>query len=333
MKLSELLPHLLWANSSEHDLIKAVEELSENFTKDRSKISTYLSDPRLVSAYTAFYLSTNVPKLEAVLKWLKPSELEELEDYELIDVGAGPGTFSLAWRELIGTKSVMIETSSVMREQAKKLFQGLYQEEALFDLKQIMKKKLLLFGHSLNEMGLEAGLEYLQKTNPDKVWMIEPGTKEMFQLALKFREKMLKLGWSIRFPCPSSSSCPMEGSDDWCHQYLNVRHSDDVERLTQLAGRDRRNLPITVMMFEKNEMKKEESTARIVRVFPQTKFSHEWQVCLKSHDQLMLQRFELPFKLNSKAEKKAIESLLAGDEIHFEIEKDLSERKRVRLKL
>jgi ribosomal protein RSM22 (predicted rRNA methylase) len=251
LKLSELLPHLLWANSSEHDLIKAVEELSENFTKDRSKINTYLSDPRLVSAYTAFYLSTNVPKLEAVLKWLKPSELQELKDYELIDVGAGPGTFSLAWRELIGTKSVMIETSSVMREQAKKLFQGLYQEEALFDLKQITKKKLLLFGHSLNEMGLEAGVEYLQKTNPDKVWMIEPGTKEMFQLALKFREKMLKLGWSIRFPCPSSSSCPMEGSDDWCHQFLNVRHSDDVERLTQLAGRDRRNLPITVMMFEK----------------------------------------------------------------------------------
>ena len=70
MNLSEIMPHLLYQFKSESDLVKAIEEISLKFTKERSNIGDYLKDPRLVSAYTVFYLLTNIPKLEAVLKWL-----------------------------------------------------------------------------------------------------------------------------------------------------------------------------------------------------------------------------------------------------------------------
>lgn len=332
MKLSDLLPHLLHAFKSESDLVRAIEEISLKFTKERDFIGDYLQDPRLVSAYAAFYLSTNLPKLAAVTHWLTEVEQEELKQFDLIDVGAGPGTFSLAWRELVGTKSAMIETSKLMREQATKFYQGLYQEEALFKPELLQKKKLLLFGHSLNEMGVEAGLEYIKKYNPEKIWLLEPGTKQSFALALKLRESLIAQKWQVRFPCLGQAECPMKNTDDWCHQYLHVTHDPQVERLTQLASRDRRHLPMTVMMFQREARVAEtEQLARIVRVFPQTKFSHEWQVCREQDERLVLARCEFPFKLSTKEENKKISDWLAGHEIRFEVVKELADRVRIKL--
>jgi ribosomal protein RSM22 (predicted rRNA methylase) len=334
VKLSDLLPHLLHAFKSESDLVRAIEEISLKFTKERDSIGDYLQDPRLVSAYAAFYLSTNLPKLATVTQWLTEVEREELKQFELIDVGAGPGTFSLAWRELVGTKSAMIETSKLMREQAMKFYQGLHHEEALFKPELLQQKKLLLFGHSLNEMGVEAGLEYIKKYNPEKIWLLEPGTKQSFALALKLRESLIAQKWQVRFPCLGQAECPMKNTDDWCHQYLHVTHDPQVERLTQLASRDRRHLPMTVMMFQREARVAEtEQLARIVRVFPQTKFSHEWQVCLSTDSKHQLRRVELPFKLNSKTEKRMIESYTSGQLIEFSVEKELSDRHRIRIKI
>jgi hypothetical protein len=102
MNLSSILPYLLHEFKSDSDLIKAIDEISTKFTIERHKIGDYLKNPRLVSAYTAFYLLTNIPKLEAVLKWMPQDWVAELKKSDFIDLGAGPGTFSLAWKELGG---------------------------------------------------------------------------------------------------------------------------------------------------------------------------------------------------------------------------------------
>jgi ribosomal protein RSM22 (predicted rRNA methylase) len=320
------MPHLLHQFASEADLVKAVGELSAAFTTDRANLQKYLSDPRLVSAYTAFYLTTNLPKLAAVMSWLTPDFRADILQHELVDVGAGPGTFCYAWKELGGGESIMLETSKLMREQAARLL-----PQARFALGDKHKPRLLLFGHSLNEMGVEAGLKYVSDAKPEHVWMIEPGTKEVFALALEFRRRMIRDGWHVRYPCLGMGECPMSGRDDWCHQYVDVRHDADVERLTQLAQRDRRHLPLTVMMFEREPIaRRDENLARIVRTLPATKFSHEWQVC-RGEGELELERFQLPFKSYPKAERKAVEALLAGSLIQFEVEKVTSDYRRIRL--
>ncbi len=320
------MPHLLHEFASEADLVKAVGELSKAFTTDRGNIQKYLSDPRLVSAYTAFYLTTNIPKLEAVLSWLTPDYRAEILQHELIDVGAGPGTFSVAWKELGGGDGVMLETSQLMRDQAARLL-----PKARFTLAELVKPRLLLFGHSLNEMGVEAGLKYVSEAKPAHVWLIEPGTKEVFALALEFRRRMIRDGWQVRYPCLGMGECPMNGTEDWCHQYVHVRHDPEVERLTQLAQRDRRLLPLTVLMFEREPIaKRDENLARIVRTLPATKFSHEWEVC-REEKGLKLERFQLPFKSYPKSEKKAVEALLAGSLIQFETDKQMVDSRRIRL--
>lgn len=314
--------------------MRSVEEISQAFTRERDKLARYLGDPRLVSAYTLFYLSTNVPKLRAVLAWLPPELRTELMACELVDVGAGPGTFTLAWHELGGDRSVMLESSRLMREQATRLLAGLYRKEARFALAAKTQKRLALFGHSLNEMGPEAGLGYVRDCDADYVLLVEPGTKDVFRLALQFRQQLLSAGWQIVFPCLGPGSCPMEHTSDWCHQYVDVRHEVDVERLTQLAHKDRRRQPLTVMLFQRSgEVRGARSdVARLVRVKEETKFSFEWQVCRASDEGLRLSEFQLMKKQFSKSEEKRVALLLSGALVEFETEKELAGATRIRLK-
>ena len=126
----------------------------------------------------------------------------------------------------------------------------------------------------------------------------------------------------------------MANTDDWCHQYLSVTHDPEVERLTQIVGRDRRNLPMTVMMFEAVPREPKVvpmKSARIVRVFAATKFSYEWVVCHEGAQGLELLRVEVPFKQFSKTQNKVIEKYRSGQLISFEVQKVLIEKLRITL--
>lgn len=331
--LEKILPYLLHQFSSEADLVKAIGELSTAFTTDRQNISRYLSDPRLVSAYTAFYLTTNIPKLEAVLAWLTPEYREHLLQYQLIDVGAGPGTFSLAWKLAGGAgEPIMWENAKLMREQAQRLLEGITHTKARFDNKVSGdEKRLLLFGHAANEMGVDEAWNYVKSASASAVMFIEPGTPEVFSLMLKLRERFIQEQWNIVYPCLNHSACPMSGSD-WCHQFLDVRHAPDVERLTQLAHKDRRNLPAIVHLYQRAAVTgRDENIARIVRVHQPTKFSVEWDVCRPEGESLVQEHFQLMFKHIAKSELKNVLSLKSGALCAWETDKMVESTRRVKL--
>lgn len=328
MQLSQLLPHLLHEFKSEHDLLKAIDELSKNFTQNRAKISDYLADERLTSAYTAFYLTTNLPKLEAVFKWMPQGWLETLKGSTFIDLGAGPGTFSLAFRQWVDSpaKIMQIETSSVMREQANKIWQGLYPGEKLLSTPE--GEKFLFFGHSANEMGPEVALRYIRDLDPDHILFIEPGTKDFFPKMIEIRDILLKKGFNILYPCPNHESCPLKNSqNDWCHQFIEVKQDSEVERLSQMARKDRRHLPLIVHAFSKT-FDGQNPTARIIRVLPETKFSFEWDICelnQLTHYQIMKRGFK-------KDATDLLSKTLAGAALEVEVDKVLEKTKRVKLK-
>lgn len=329
MKLTQIMPLLLHTFKGEHDLLKAIEELSAKFTKDRQNISDYLKDERLTSAYTAFYLTTNMPKLEAVFEWMPGEWLERFKEATFIDLGAGPGTFSIAFREYVGAavKIQQIETSSVMREQAKKLWDGLYPGEPL--VQTATGEKVLFFGHSANEMGPEVALKYIRDIDPDHILFIEPGTKDFFPKMLAIREVLLKKGFNILYPCPTHETCPLQGSsDDWCHQFIQVKQDSEVERLSQIAKKDRRNLPLIVHAFSKT-FKRTNPSSRVIRVLPETKFSYEWEACELNH----LKHYQIMKRGLSKDAQKLLSETLAGAALEVETEKELEKSKRVKIKM
>ncbi len=334
ISLAELLPHLLYQFKSEAELIKSIEELSHNFTQDRSSISEYLGNPRLVSAYVAFYLTTNIPKLEAVMKWMPEAWKKDLLECDLIDMGSGPGTFSLAWslwNKNPNLKVIQIENSKPMLEQARKIWQGLYPH---VELKQSerwnfenTKDRLMLFGHSANEMGSQLVTSTIEKASPDHLLFIEPGTKSFFPEMLKIRQWLLDHDYKVLFPCPLELECPMKGSDeDWCHQFIQVSHSPDVERLTQMARKDRKLLPLIVHAYSKKSYPKT-TQERVVRVFPETKFSFEWDVCHSNN----LERYQVMKRNLEKASLKLLTQVLAGAPVETELDKEVEKTRRVRV--
>jgi len=331
ISLSAISPYLIYPFKSEHELVEAVLELSEKFTKKRERISDYLQDPKLISAYTAFYLLTNVPKLSEVLKWLPPLWVQELKECDFVDLGAGPGTFSLAWKELGGKGTFyQVESSNLMREQGKKIWEGLYQnpiqQSSHWEWK-TDKPKFLLFGHSANEMELSKIIHYVRDINPEHILFIEPGTRDFFQKMLSLRAHLLKENYHILFPCPNPTTCPMERSEDWCHQFISLKQDHEVERISQMAKKDRKLLPLTVFAFSKT-FKSQNPSERLVRVFPETKFSHEWLVCHGNK----LEHYQLMKRDLSKEESKKLSSLLSGKALVTEVIKKLEHVTRVKLK-
>ncbi len=334
MDLNLLRQHLIYEFKNENDLLKAIEELSVKFTQNRDHIGDYLKDKRLASAYTAFYLTTNIPKFQGIIPWLPQSWLEDLRQSTLIDIGAGPGTFSIAFREWVGAavEVLQIETSQIMRDQAQKLWSGLYPDEKLTQskssLRDLQGQKLALFGHSANEMGTEGVLNYIREINPDHILFIEPGTKDFFPKMLTIREALISMGYHILFPCPNNESCPLANSvNDWCHQFIQIKQSPDVERLAQMARKDRRLLPLTVQAFSKHNYSQHTKT-RIVRVFAETKFSFEWDVCELNQNK----HFQIMKRGLSKVTQAKLAFAKAGDSVEVEIEKTLEEAVRVKVK-
>jgi ribosomal protein RSM22 (predicted rRNA methylase) len=331
MNLSSLMPHLIYQFKSESDLIKAIEEISLKFTRERNKIGDYLKDPRLVSAYTVFYLLTNIPKLEEVLKWMPQEWIDALKKCDFIDLGAGPGTFSLAWKSL-GASGIFhqIELSSLMKEQGKKIWQGLYSE----DLKQGSRwewnsnnEKFVLFGHSANEMGVKNAIDYIEKINPDHILFIEPGMKEFFPKMLEIRDYLLKNNWNVLYPCPLALECPLKNSsEDWCHQFIQVKQDAEIERISQMARKDRKLLPLTVHAYSKT-FKSQNPSERLVRVLPETKFSLEWEVC---QDNKLVQDQVMKRDL-TKQETRELSEVLAGASIETEVVKTLERSNRVKV--
>lgn len=327
MQLKDVLPHLLYEFPHESDLLQAVQEISTKFTTQRENIGDYLKDPRLVSAYTAFYLTTNIPKLAEVLKWMPEEWLSQIKKVPFIDVGAGPGTYSLAWKQWAGdeVKDIwQIETSEVMRKQSKKLMNGMFPEVKLHQA-ELPQEGLLLFGHSANEMGPREAISYIEKTRPNHILFIEPGTKEFFPQMLELRRWLIKNDFNVLYPCPSEHECPMlNDPDNWCHQFIRVQQGPEVERLSQILKKDRRLLPLTVHAYSRSF--KHHDQERIVRVLPSTKFSFEWEVCLGDH----LEHFQLMKRGLDKKTVKEIDGVLAGASLESEREKVLEDRIRVK---
>ena len=198
MDLSDIKQFLLYDFKSESDIVASVDLIGHNFTKDRAKISKYLSDEKLVSAYSYFYLPTNMPKLDSVFSYLNKS-YDDFSDYEIVDIGTGPGTFLLALLDrLPGNRFYGVETSTLMLKQADKLINGFYPNadvslvSKIKDVPKKSKKRLGLFSHSANEMKVEEVFHYINILDLDEVLFIEPGTKEFFRKSLENRCELIK---------------------------------------------------------------------------------------------------------------------------------------------
>ncbi|GKS57261.1 hypothetical protein YTPLAS18_07880 [Nitrospira sp.] len=108
------------ANVSE-ELVHGLQDLSIRFTRERNTLTEiYLDQPHLLTAYLHYYLPVNLAKIHAVLREIPPFR-ESGDDpnvLNVLDVGAGPGTASLAvqeWLESTGQSIPRLTVTAVDR--------------------------------------------------------------------------------------------------------------------------------------------------------------------------------------------------------------------------
>lgn len=331
---------MLYEFKGEDQLLKSVAQVGKLFNFYRENLDEYKNDEQLVSAYCAYYLTTNYPKLFETLKLL--GQNFDLNSFSrVVDIGTGPGTFLLGLSELLAPEVELggVDISPTMLRQARKILDGLRPDREvalsqylgeLFSIKPQKGKSLLLFTHSLNEMTPQQGIDYAKALNPDSILLIEPGTKESFGKALKLREWAISQDYHVTYPCFSNASCPLNLEQDWCHQFIQVTHSDDVERMTQKLHRNRRLLPMVVQLYQKQCVERSDN-ARLIRVKTPTKHSLEWQLCHRDGEMNAVFDAEISKRGYSKKEIKELEDINAGIDVRFEVEKRMEQKSRIKL--
>ncbi len=335
LNLNNLQKLLLSPNLSEVEIIRLLQTIHQNFTINRDEIGNYPSSAQMVSAYTLFYLPTNILKLPFVLKNLDQEVLDQIKKTTIIDVGCGPGTYSLGflnffWPNFEGTL-VLFDKSNLMLKQASNLIDHFFPTFKKVTYLDNLPPKLegeitLFFGNSLNELGVDKALDLVEKFKPKFLFFIEPGTKDFFKIAIKIRNEMIKKGHSVLFPCPSLvSSCPLENKDDWCHQILHTTLDPSLERLSQLIKKDRRTMPFTSHIYHLDKPANKGIMARLVRVLKENKFAFYWEVCFEENRTLLIKKLEIIKKNIPKATQKKIKNLSIGGKINFSILKKISQ--------
>jgi SAM-dependent methyltransferase len=328
LSLVELQATSLYEFSSESDLIKSIEKVSNSFVFDRNSIGEYRDDPKLVTAYYNFYFPTNVLKMKELFSRLDSSLIESFLSHDFIDFGCGPGTFGSGFLDYFPQydKTVYeVDISRTMLEQAKKSQEHLFPGKDIVYIKNYKKiktdKPVLFFGNSANEMSEKLIQEVIKFYDPEYLIFMEPGTKDSFFKVLKIREYLLENGHNSLYPCSSNNDCQLKNQEkDWCHQYFKVNYEPCIERISQKLKKDRRNLPVISHVFSKTKITHNFSV--IIRSFAESKFGKEFEVCTGENK---IQRIEILYRGYSKKEKKSIDNLLSGEQVSFEIIKEIKE--------
>lgn len=214
------------SESSASQLRAAAQALSQAY-RSRSGIPRTLS-PQERAAYLAVRFPSTFAVANAV--WREFAQIAATAQIEsVIDLGAGPGTASLAAREHLPQSAsfTLLERDAGWRTTAERLARALrantsFRNAALTT--NIPTHDAVIACYALGELPAEE-----RNALTGKLWavarkaliVIEPGTPAGFTVVRQIREQALALGAFAAAPCTHDLACPMS-TNDWCHQPVRV---------------------------------------------------------------------------------------------------------------
>lgn len=326
--------YLLVNFNGPEELSEAVSLLSQIFISRNSSLTTYADDPRLAAAYAAFYLPGHWSKWDFL--WSKlPTEVKEaVLANNLIDWGAGPGTFSLRWalESSQDTSALAIEQGQGMQKQGVLLASALNVHHKINWSPQLKIEEITkgskdyswIFGHSLNEGHIYVLKAAMKVNRPLVVMAIEPVSIESWQKVLQLREWLMAHDYSQVYPCPQAGGgCPAAHEVVPCHQVVRTQLPFWLEQTGQLAMINRRDLAMVAQVWASNKIKTDDyPQGRVVHSFAPLKYGFRYQVCLREKSDK--NQFLIAEELKRGLTRHEIDQRLAitaGDGINWSNEK------------
>lgn len=155
----------------------------------------------------------------------------------VLDLGAGPGTASLASLDMgIGKHYTLIDNDGPMCDLSRAFFAQLgisstVSNANLLNGEPLPTRDLVILSYVLGEMSEIQQLSLLERawnaTNKFLV-IVNPGTSRLFSSYLKWRDFFINYGGTILAPCPSHDKCPMSHGD-WCHFKARVQRTKELK--------------------------------------------------------------------------------------------------------
>jgi ribosomal protein RSM22 (predicted rRNA methylase) len=213
------------------DIRKSAEELSHAY-RARAGIRASLS-----ARDRAAYVGVRFPSTFAVASAVWFETLRSIPSAHIksvLDVGAGPGTASLALAQLIDVAAyTYIERDAGWRDIAERLARSMnmtiaFRAAALTSAIQVEPHDIVVASYALGELSpgeRSTTLPMLWKSAKVALVLIEPGTPAGFETVRAAREWALREGAHAALPCTHDAVCPMSTSD-WCHRPVRVTRSD-----------------------------------------------------------------------------------------------------------
>jgi len=226
--------------------IDALSELFERFTSDRSGLrkGSYLDDPRLRTAYLRYHLPLNVARAAWVIRDLVRIHPALGELREVIDLGAGLGSASLATffglGESVPRRFRLFDKSRAALKTARRILESCSlgsaesietAESRLPSIPEVASPSIVWLSMVLNELSSrdraaddrrESTLRRLAETLPPRSVLIvmEPALREPGRALLTLHDEALATGdWRVLAPCTHQRRCPLLRLRDrsWCH--------------------------------------------------------------------------------------------------------------------
>lgn len=170
-----------------------------------------------------------------------------LDPHSLLDLGAGPGTATLAAMEhFLHLKDIrLVEPNAHLAGLSKHLchHQGIdigFEAATLNQTELGVRADIVLLSYVLNEIAegdLTAVLTRVWDTAKQALIIVEPGTPAGFALILKIRDHLLHAGARIAAPCPHDLTCPLKDTSLWCHMSTRIDRTALHRRVKEGAAR------------------------------------------------------------------------------------------------
>ena len=216
---------LLQSVGSKPSLVKAHEQLTKRYRSAEGKLQAGFATSSEAIAYVAARFPATFAAIETVLPHVPIEDITSV-----LDLGAGPGTGSLAASLRWGacTNFHLVEGDPFMSELSQKILKDVpnighqtfsFQHANILNSSVNGSYDLVILSYVLNELSPKNQMQVLKEAwekASKGVVILVPGTPDGYQQLMILRDVLIREGAFIAAPCPHHEACPLKDGD-WCH--------------------------------------------------------------------------------------------------------------------
>ena len=260
-QISEALKSLGTSLSDSKKIAECVLNLSDFFIQPGNH-STPWKEKWVQIAYLAYFLPLNFLRAQAAIIAGQPlGFFEGLE--KVIDFGAGPGTATLALKNIFSSENLHLIEWAEQAIQLSKFF-GSFKYSQKFD-SQFLKhpsKTLAVFSYSLTELDTFP----VWASECEALMILEPATHSEGRRLQELRGTLLEKGFYAWAPCTHQNACPLlvHSKKDWCHDRIFFKAPKWFEQIEKNLPIKNKTLTFSYLLARKIAPKKFENIGRLI---------------------------------------------------------------------